>query len=122
MTTQELRSKIKDVFSFILLGCPDFPPSTKTSIKREFDELKLLIESILQKTDKEERRQWIINSLNEIAISQAHYEKGNKKAGMYHIQRGEEYFDNYCFNKQLTARFISGQSGPSDDTENGFPS
>ena len=117
----ELKRKASDIFSFILLSCPDFPEETKTTIAREFDELTELILAAADAVSSEGAKQWLKISLQEVQQSRRQYEVNDQKLGMDLIQRAEEHFKNAFSKKASTARFTVGEGGATHDTSSGFP-
>lgn len=122
MTPAELKRKATDIFSFILLSCPDFPAETETTTAREFDELTELIHAVMEGTHSEDGKQWLRISLQEVQQSRKHYEKGDRKEGRYVIQRAEEHFKNAFAQEKTDPRFVAEESGAAQDTDTGFPS
>ena len=121
MTLKELKRKVLDIFNFILLSCPDFPPETQTTLAKEFDELAELISMAQEATRSDDSKQWLRICLQEIAKSRRHYEEGNQKQGRYEIQCAEEHFNNAFSRTQTTPRFMVGESGAAEDSDSGFP-
>src|SRR6266487_2367391 len=121
MRLSELRRKATDIFSFILVSCPDFPPETKTTTAREFDELTELIQGVMEGIRRDDGKRCMRICLQEVQHSRKHYEAGDRKQGRYVIQRAEEHFKNAFSKKESTARFGVGESGAALDAESGFP-
>jgi hypothetical protein len=121
MTISELKRKASDIFSFIFVSCPNFPPETKTTTAREFDELAELIQAIMEGIRNDEGKQWLRICLQEVRESRKHYEEADRKQGRYVIQRAEEHFKQAFTKKPTSARFVIGDSGGVHDTESGFP-
>jgi hypothetical protein len=121
MTPSEIKAKAKDIFSFILVFCPEFPTGTNTNIAREFDQLTELVGAALQKLKSEDAKQWLKICIQELRNSRTHYEKGDRKMGMDMIQRAQEHFENAFSRTPSTARFVAGESGPVADKDSGFP-
>lgn len=116
----ELKRKVTDIFSFILLSCPHFPPETKTSIAREFDELTELINAALVRID-DDRKLWLRTCLHEVQQSREYYEQGKRDRGMDLLQRAEEHFNNGFAGKTAAPRFEVGESGCVLDNNFGSP-
>src|SRR5579871_5343525 len=121
MSLNQLKQIASDMFSYILLGCPNFPKGTRTTTKTAFEELIGLIDAIIQRTKSEEARQWLGICLQEIQKSYESYEDGNISDGKKLIQQAEEHFNNGVSKKPIESRFIADEKGASRDTKGGFP-
>jgi len=121
MSAAELRSRTRDIFSYILLSCPNFPECNKTSIDKEFGELTEGVIQIMESVRSEEAKQWLRLCLSEIRKAKEHYTSGDRSAGMGVLQLAEEHFDNAFSRKSTAPRFIVGESGPAQDSDSGFP-
>lgn len=121
MKLNQLKQKANDIFSFIVVSCPNFPPETKTTTAREFDELTELVQSVMEGIRSDDAKQWLRICLQEVAQSRKHYEDGDRKQGRYVIQRAAEHFKQAFAKKVVAARFVVGSSGPALDNDSGFP-
>ena len=122
MTLNRIKAETRDLFSYILLGCPNFPKGTGSTTEKEFETLLMSISAIMERTKDENSRQWLRVCHKAAEQSWRHYEAGNLKTGRETIQQAEEYFDNAMSRKPIEARFITGESGAALDSEKGFPS
>jgi hypothetical protein len=121
MTLNELKSRANEVFSSIILFCPDFPPAAQTNTTKKFEQLTGIIDAVLEKVRSDDAKQWLRVCLQEIRQAQRHYEGGDRGGGMDLMQRAEEHF-NQAFSKKETApRFLVGDGGAAQDTDKGFP-
>jgi hypothetical protein len=111
MTLSELKSRAKDRFSYILIGCPNFPPATGTTTKSAFEKQIGFIEAILERTKGDEAKQWLRICLQEVRQSWKYYEDGKLHKGAEMIQQAEEHFNNAFSKKPIEARFIAGKFG-----------
>jgi hypothetical protein len=121
MELAEMRTRVSEIFSAILVFCPDFPPAAETSMTIKFRQLTEFIDAILERTRGEDAKQWLRICLDEVRQSLRYYEQGDQKMGRELIQRAEEHFNNTFSKKAIGPRFIVGESGPARDTDAGFP-
>ena len=121
MTYGELKSRARDRFSYILLGCPNFPPSTGTTTWSAFEKQVGFIDSMIEQTESEEGKQWLRVCLQEVRQSWKAYEVGDLSKGRKLIQLAKEHFDNAFVKKPIAPRFIVGDSGSASDADKGFP-
>jgi hypothetical protein len=122
MSLSQLKQRASDRFSYILIGCPNFPPATGTTTKTPFEKLTDFIDAVIEQTKSEEGQQWLRICLDEINTSWKSYEKGNLTEGRRLIAQAEEHFNNAFSKKPIEAKFIADESGASLDNEKGFPS
>lgn len=121
MTLGEIKSETRDLFSYILIGCPDFPSGTGSTTEKEFVKLIDFIDSLMERTKNEDAKQWLRVCLQEVRQSWKHYNSGNLKGGREIIQQAEEHFKNAFSKKPIEARFVVGESGAVQDSDSGFP-
>jgi hypothetical protein len=121
MKIGELKSTVEEVFSSIVVFCPNFPPMAQTNTAKKFEQLTNLVDAVLERMQTGHAKQWLRICLQEIQQSWKHYEQGDRKQGRYLIQRAEEHFKNAFSKKQTTARFVVGESGEAQDADTGFP-
>ena len=121
MTYGELKRRASDRFSYILLGCPNFPSGTGTTTQSAFEKQVGFIESIIEKTKSEEAKQWLRVCLQEVRQSWKAYEAGSLPKGKRLIQVAEAHFNNAFTKKPIEPRFIVASSGKALDADNGFP-
>jgi hypothetical protein len=117
----EIKSEAKDMFSYILVFCPNFPPATGATTKTTFEKQIGFIEAILERTKGDEAKQWLRICLQEVRQSWKSYEDGNLVKGKDLIQQAEKHFKNAFSKKPIEARFVAGESGAAFDSEKGFP-
>ncbi len=122
MTLAEIKSEARDLFSYILIGCPDFPLGTGSTTKKEFEKLIDLIDVILGRTKSDEAKQWLAICVQETRKSWKYYNEGKLERGREMIQQAEEHFNNALSNKSIEPRFLAGESGAALDNEKGFTS
>jgi hypothetical protein len=119
----EIKKEAKDMFSFILISCPDWHPLLKEmTTAKAFNHMIDLLNIVLEKAKADNAKQWLRICLQELRTSWKHYEDGNLKAGRETIQQAEEYFNNAISKKPIEARFVSGESGAALDSKKGFHS
>jgi hypothetical protein len=116
-----MRTRVSEIFSAILVFCPDFPPAAETSMAIKFRQLTEFIDAILERTRGEDAKQLLRICLDEIRQSLRYYEQGDQEMGRELIQRAEAHFNNMFSKKTIGHRFIVGESGPARDTDAGFP-
>jgi len=121
MSLNEIKNRTDEVFSYILLFCPEFSDGRRTTIATEFERLTGLVHLALDKVRSEDARKWIRICLQELQQAQRSYETGDRKAGCYLIQKAQEHFKSAFTNKAIAPRFIVGSSGPATDQDSGFP-
>lgn len=121
MTLRELKNRANEVFSSIIVFCPDFPPEAQTSTQKKFDQLTKIVGAVLERTRNDDSKQWLRVCLQEIDQSRNHYEAGDRKQGRYVIQHAEEHFKDAISKKQTAPRFVVGESGATQDADTGFP-
>jgi hypothetical protein len=121
ITYSELKSDVKDRFSYILVFCPNFPPATGATTKTAFEKLIGSIDAITQQTKNEEAKQWLRLCLQEVRASWKSYEEGDIHKGAKQIQQARRYFSNALSKKPMEPRFIAGESGAALDDQSGFP-
>jgi hypothetical protein len=119
-TCSELKSEARDLFSYILVFCPNFPHYTKSTTKKEFENMIGLIDVISQQTKSDEARQWLKLCLQEVRQSWGYYDDGKQHEGASAIQQAEEYFRNAFSKKPIAARFVVGETGAAQDSDKGF--
>jgi hypothetical protein len=121
-TFSELKSEARDMFSFILISCPNWHPSLKQiSTTKVFNDIIDLINAISEQTKGDDARQWLRVCLQEVRQSWKSYEDGNLKEGRKLIQRAEEHFKNAFSKKPVEARFVAGETGAAINSDCGFP-
>ncbi len=121
MTLGELRGRATELFSSILVFCPNFPPAAHTTTAKKFEELEDVIRAVLERTRSQDGKHWLRVSQQEVQESRKFYEGGDRKKGRQKIQRAEEHFGNAFAKKEIAPRFIAGSSGPAQDVDAGFP-
>ena len=122
MTLSEIKSEARDLFSYILLGCPNFPAGTGSTTTKEFEKLLSLVDAIMERTKRDQGKQLLRICFQEIRQSWKYYEDGKLHEGKHMIQQAEEHFISAVSKKPIEARFIAGESGAALDSEKGFPS
>jgi hypothetical protein len=121
VSLNELTARAKEVFSSIILFCPNFPAAAKTNSAKKFDQLIEFVNAVFKKTSDEDAKKWIRLSLKEILEARAFYEQGATKEGCHLMQTAEEHFTNGIARKSRKPRFIAGESGAASDADSGFP-
>ena len=121
-TLGEIKGEARDLFSYILLGCPDFPATTGSTTAKEFEILISLVEATVERTKHDQGKQCLRICLQEIRQSQKNYEGGRLHEGAHAIQEAREHFNNAFSKKPIAARFVVGESGAALDGGRGFPS
>jgi len=122
-TFSEIKSEARDMFSFILISCPDWHPLLKEmTTAKVFNDMIDLLMALLERTKTDEAKQWLRICLQEVRQSGKHYEEGDLKGGRKVIQQAEEHFENAFSKKPIVARFVAGDSGAALDSEKGFRS
>lgn len=122
LTYSELKSRARDRFGYILLGCPNFPPSTGTTTQSAFEKQIGFIDAIIEQTKSEEGKQWLRVCLQEVRQSWKAYEAGDISKGRKLIQVARVHFDNAFAKKPIAPRFTVDNSGSASDADKGFPS
>jgi hypothetical protein len=102
MSLSQLKQRASDRFSYILLGCPNFPPATGTTTTTAFEKLISFIDILIERTKSEESKQLLRICLQEINKSWRSYNDGNIAEGRKLIQQAEKYFDSAFSDKQTT--------------------
>lgn len=120
-TVSEIKSEARDLFSYILIGCPNFPMGTGSTTAKEFAKLIDYIDAIRERTKSEDAKQWLRICLQEVRLSWKHYDDNNLKGGREMIQQAEEHFKNALSKKPIEARFVTDESGAAQDSDSGFP-
>ncbi len=120
-TLAELKSRASEVFSSIIVFCPDFPPAAQTSAPKKFEQLTDIINRLSEKVRSDDGKQWLRICLQEIQQAWKAYEDDDRKKGKDLMQRAEEHFKNAFSKNPPTARFIVGDSGTTLDETSGFP-
>jgi hypothetical protein len=121
LTIAELKGRASEVFSSIIVFCPNFPPAAQTNAAKKFEQLNGIIDRALEMVRCDDARQWLRICLEEIEQSRKHYEEGDRKKGMDLIQRAEQHFKQAFATKGKAVRFVAGPSGPALDSDSGFP-
>lgn len=121
MTIAEIKTRANEVFSSIIVFCPDFPAAAQTNTAKKFGQLIDLINEALEKLKSNDARQWTRICLQEVQEAQRHYESGDSKKGRNLTQRAEEHFLFAFSGKRTSACFIAGAPGAAADTDSGFP-
>ncbi len=112
MILAELKAGAKEVFSSIIVFCPDFPPAVQTSAPKKFEQLTSIIDRVSEKMRSDEARQCLRNCLQEVQQAQKSYEDGDRKKGKDLMQRAEEHFKQAFAKKAKAARFVAGLMVP----------
>jgi hypothetical protein len=115
------KGKASDSFSYILVFCPNFPPATRSTTKKAFEDLINQIDVIMRGSCKETTKQWLRICLTDIRQSWKSYDEGNIREGRKLIQRAEEHFNNAFSKKSMEARFVGQERGAALDNNAGFP-
>lgn len=121
MTLSELRNRGNEVFSSIIIFCPDFPPAAQTTTGKKFEQLTAIIDRVLEKVRSDDAKKWLQICLQEAQQSRKHYEEGDRRRGVDLIQRAEEHFKQAFSKEQTAPRFVVGEQGSVQDTDAGFP-
>ena len=121
MTLAELKARAVEVFSSIIVFCPNFPAAAQTNTEKKFEQLIAILDSVSGKVRGEDAKQWLRICLSEVQQSRKHYDAGGRKKGMDLMQRAQEHFKQAFSQKPKVARFVAGLAGPTIDSENGFP-
>jgi len=120
-TLAELKVRANEIFSSIIVFCPDFPAAAQTSASRKFEQLAHMLDAVFEKLRSDDAKQWLRICIQETQQAQKAYEDGDRKKGKDLMQRAEEHFKNALSKKQTTARFITGESGAVRNVDSGFP-
>jgi len=121
MTLSELITRANEVFSSIILFCPDFPDAAQTNTAKKFGQLTNLIETVIQKINNEDATKFLRISLQEIQKSRRLYEEGRTDKGRDLIQKAEEHFKSAVTKRSSVPRFVAGASRAAQDADSGFP-
>jgi hypothetical protein len=119
MKTANPKDKASDLFSYILVNCPNFPPSTGSTIAKEFGILMSLLDTLFKNARNDDAKQWLGVCQQEVRQSWKSYDDGNVKDGKKLIQIAKGHFDNAFSNKPTAARFIVNKSGSTSDENSG---
>src|ERR1700743_3019738 len=105
MKLGELKNRASEVFSSIIVFCPDFPPAAQTSAVKKFDQLTDVVDRAMEKVRNVDAKQWLRICLREIQESQKSYQDGDHRKGKDLMQRAEQHFKQAFAKKRITARF-----------------
>ena len=120
-TLRELKTRASEIFSSILLFCPNFPPMAQTNTAKKFAQLIDVIEAVLDEITDEGSINWLRIALKEANQSRKAYDEGNRNRGVDLIQQADEHFNNAFSKKVMAPRFTAGESGAALDDDSGFP-
>jgi hypothetical protein len=107
----ELRNRLADQYTYVLLHAPDFPPEDETNLETEFAALLQMLDELNAQTRTVEQRQWLKIARIEAEEARAAFGAGDHHRGCVLIQQSEEHVRNRFTKKAIRPTFVVNPSG-----------
>ena len=100
-----------ELFAYILLYAPDFPPEDETRTEGEFAKLLDHLQSIRSDTRYPRATQWLDLAILECQDSLSAFSGRDTERGLDLVQSSEQHFRDYLRRRTLKPQFVVGPDG-----------
>jgi hypothetical protein len=109
-----LTSRIERVlrlFSYILLGAPDFPAEDETDVDKEIARLLEQLAGLREHIQDVERRDWIDLAMGEVKQARRLFQAGDESVGKRELTAAEEHFKSWVARTRAEPAFVVDPDG-----------
>lgn len=103
--------RVLRLFSYILLGAPDFPEEDQTDSEKETTGLLTRLAELRERVQDVERRRWIDLAIGEVEEARQLFRAGDEIAAKRQLTSAEEHFKSWIDRVRADPAFIVDPDG-----------
>jgi hypothetical protein len=103
--------RVLRLFSYILLGAPDFPEEDETDSEKETTGLLARLAELREQIQDLERRRWIDLTIGEVEEARQLFRAGDVFAAKRQLTSAEEHFKSWVERSRADPAFIVDSDG-----------